>query len=73
MLEPGDIIGRQHVIGDILRVHPITERVFRKYYGAACFSCPGQATETVRQSAMMHNVDERKILAELNEAAGFTK
>jgi hypothetical protein len=39
---------------------------------AACFSCPGQATETVRQSVRMHNVAEKKILAELNEAAGFT-
>jgi hypothetical protein len=45
--------------------------VFKKYYGAACFSCPGQATESIRQSAMMHNVDEKKVLAELNEAAGL--
>ena len=69
-LKQGDVIGQQHVIGDILRVYPATEKVFKKYYGAACFSCPGQATESVRQSAMMHNVDEKKILEELNEAAG---
>jgi len=69
-LQQGDVIGQQHVIGDILEVYPATEKVFKKYYGAACFSCPGQSTETVRQSAMMHNEDEKKILAELNEAAG---
>jgi hybrid cluster-associated redox disulfide protein len=69
-LKPGDIITQQHIIGDILKAYPATEKVFRKYYGAACFSCPGQATESVRQSAMMHNVDEKKILAELNETAG---
>jgi hybrid cluster-associated redox disulfide protein len=73
MLKQGDLIGHQHIIGDILRIYPATEAVFKKYYGAACFSCPGQATETVRQSAMMHNVDEKKILAELNEAAGSAK
>ena len=69
-LRQGDVIGQQHVIGDILRVYPATEKVFTKYYGAACFSCPGQATESVRQSAMMHNVEEKKILKELNGAAG---
>jgi len=70
-LKPGDPIAQQHIIGDILMVYPGTKKVFKKYYGAACFSCPGQAIESVRQSAMMHNVDEKKILAELNEAAGL--
>ena len=64
-------IGPDDVIGDVLRVHPSTEPVFRKYYGAACFSCPGQATETVRQSAMMHNAREEELLRELNAAAGL--
>ncbi len=71
-IRQGDVIGHQHVIGDILKVYPATEKVFKKYYGAACFSCPGQATETIRQSAMMHNADEKKILDELNRAAGHT-
>ena len=57
------------VIGDILARIPATEGVFRKYYGAACFSCPGQATETIRQSAMMHDADEEQLLRELNDAA----
>lgn len=61
-------IGPNGVIGDILKQYPATEEVFRKYYGAACFSCPGQATETIRQSAMMHNADEKQLLHELNEA-----
>jgi hybrid cluster-associated redox disulfide protein len=64
-------ISHQQIIGDILKAYPATEEVFRKYYGAACFSCPGQATETIRQSAMMHNVDEQQILADLNKAAGL--
>ncbi|MDW7773548.1 MAG: DUF1858 domain-containing protein [Desulfobulbaceae bacterium] len=67
---PGEKITSRHVIGDILKAYPATEKVFRKYYGAACFSCPGQATESIRQSALMHNVDEQKILKDLNEVAG---
>jgi hypothetical protein len=66
----GGTIGHGDVIGEVLKAHPATEKVFRKYYGAACFSCPGQATETIRQSAMMHNADESELLRELNEAAG---
>ena len=64
-------IGPNDVIGEVLKTHPATETVFRKYYGAACFSCPGQATESVRQSAMMHNAKEAELLRELNEAAGL--
>jgi len=69
-LAKGEAIGADHILGDILAAYPETEKVFRKYYGAGCFSCPGQATESVRQSAMMHNVSEKQLLAELNQAAG---
>jgi hybrid cluster-associated redox disulfide protein len=70
-MRPGEPISHNHIIGDILKAYPATETVFRKFYGAACFSCPGQATETIRQSAMMHNVDEESILTDLNRAAGL--
>lgn len=70
-LRAGEPVRQHHVIGDILKVYPETDKVFRKYYGAACFSCPGQATESVRQSAMMHNVDEKEVLSDLNKAAGL--
>ena len=70
-LAKGVTIGADHILGEILAAYPETEKVFRKYYGDGCFSCPGQATESVKQSAMMHNVSERQLLAELNRAAGF--
>lgn len=70
-LKAGVSITHTHVIGDILKVYPETDRVFRKYYGDACFSCPGQATESIRQSTLMHNVDEKQVLIDLNEAAGL--
>jgi len=70
-LARGEAIGTDHILGEILSAYPETEKVFRKYYGDGCFSCPGQATESVKQSAMMHNVSEKQLLAELNKAAGF--
>jgi len=69
-LARGEAIGTDHILGEILGAYPETEKVFRKYYGDGCFSCPGQATESVKQSAMMHNVSEKQLLAELNIAAG---
>lgn len=65
-LHGNEPISHLHIIGDVLKRNPATEKVFRKYYGSACFSCPGQATESIRQSAMIHNVDEKTILSELN-------
>ncbi len=70
-LSRGETIGADHILGEILGAYPETEKVFRKYYGDGCFSCPGQTTESVKQSAMMHNIKEREILADLNRAAGF--
>jgi len=70
-LSKGETIGADHILGEILGAYPETEKVFRKYYGDGCFSCPGQATESVKQSAMMHNVSEKQLLSELNRAAGF--
>jgi hypothetical protein len=69
-LSRGEPIGGENILGDILAVYPETVKVFKKYYGEGCFSCPGQATESVKQSAMMHNVSEKQILADLNRAAG---
>ena len=67
----GETIGEDHILGEILAAYPETEKVFRKYYGDGCFSCPGQATESVKQSAMMHNVSEKQLLSELNRSAGL--
>lgn len=70
-LSRGEPIKSDNILGEILSVYPETVKVFKKYYGEGCFSCPGQATESVKQSAMMHNVSEKQILADLNRAAGF--
>lgn len=71
-LQPGAPVAPHHIIGNVLKVYPATKSVFKKYYGGACFSCPGQATETIRQSALLHNVKEKDVLADLNRAAGIS-
>jgi len=63
------LIGPDDVLGDILAKYPDADPVLRKYFGSGCFTCPGQATETVTQSAMMHNVDREALLRELNQTA----
>ena len=66
-------IRRDDIIGDVLKAYPQTEPVFRTFYGEGCFSCPGQAFETIAQSAQMHNVDESEFLKELNRTVTQNK
>ncbi|HSL98756.1 MAG TPA: DUF1858 domain-containing protein, partial [Candidatus Limnocylindria bacterium] len=40
-LSRGEPIRADNILGDILSAYPETEKVFRKYYGDGCFSCPG--------------------------------
>jgi hypothetical protein len=54
------------LVGKLLETYPETRKIFEKHYGAACFSCPGQAFETITQTASMHNADLNMILGEIN-------
>jgi hybrid cluster-associated redox disulfide protein len=58
------------IIGDVLARYPATTAVFQERFGAGCFSCPGQTTESIVQAAMMHNVDPADLVAALNRVAG---
>ncbi|MGD2064327.1 MAG: disulfide oxidoreductase [Nitrospirota bacterium] len=41
--------------------------------GAGCSSCPGQATESIAQAAMMHNIDPAELVAARNRVAGGSR
>jgi len=58
----------EQVIGAMVDAYPATREVLRKRFGEGCFTCPGFATETLAQGAMMHGVDVNDLLAELGEA-----
>jgi hypothetical protein len=60
-----DLPGQSTLIKNVLEAHPETESVFRKHFGEGCFSCPGQAFESIHQSALMHNIDPDRLLDEI--------
>jgi len=64
--------GPDDIIGDVLARYPETTAVFQERFGAGCFTCPGQATESITQAAMMHNIDPADLVAALNRVAGGT-
>ena len=55
-------------VGTLLEVYPETKEVFARRYGEACFTCPGQKTETVEQTAMMHGASVDDVVGEINAA-----
>jgi len=59
-------ITKDTVIGEILQLCPEAEPVIAKYFGTACFTCPGVKMETIEFGSMMHNLDAQPIIDELN-------
>ncbi len=63
-----EAITEEMIIGEVLRRHPESEAVFRKYFGKGCFTCPGSDNEDIAFGAMMHNVDLAAVIKALNDA-----
>lgn len=63
-----EVITDDMIIGEVLRKHPESEAVFRKYFGKGCFTCPGSDNEDIAFGAMMHNADLAAMLEALNTA-----
>jgi hybrid cluster-associated redox disulfide protein len=59
-------ITKDTVIGELLQLCPEAEPVIAKYFGTACFTCPGVKMESIEFGAMMHNLDPNPIIAEIN-------
>ena len=55
-------------IGDVMDKFPATDKVFMKYFGDGCFTCPGAKTEDIAFGCTMHGVAVDDIMADLNEA-----
>ncbi len=62
----GELCESETLIGSLIEVYPETKPVFEKHYGEGCFTCPGQAFETLEQTATMHGIKTKKILDEVN-------
>jgi hybrid cluster-associated redox disulfide protein len=63
-------ITTEMTIGEVIEKYPSTEKVFVKYFGNGCFTCPGAKMENIAFGAMMHGVDADTVVKELNEVAG---
>ncbi len=54
------------LIGDVLKEYPETMEVFQKHFGESCLTYPGAQLESIAFGALMHGLDQDKILEELN-------
>lgn len=61
-------ITKDMIIGEVIEKWPATEKVFKKYFGSGCFTCPGSKNEDISFGALMHNADEETVVRELNAA-----
>jgi len=61
----GEKPGPDTLVGSLLEAYPEAMGVFEKHYGSGCFSCPGQAYETIAQTASMHGIKAETILGEI--------
>ncbi|PJB96461.1 MAG: hypothetical protein CO080_03005 [Nitrospirae bacterium CG_4_9_14_0_8_um_filter_70_14] len=61
----GPVTG-ESIIGEVIGHHPEAKAVFERRFGSGCFTCPGQATESVGQAAMMHGIAAESLAAEIN-------
>lgn len=59
------MITRDMTIGDVIRKHPETIAVFRRF-GLNCNECQIANLEEVEHGAGVHHVDVDQLLAELN-------
>ncbi len=60
-------IKKEMKVGEVLRSHPETIKVFLKY-GLGCAGCPMSEPENLEQAAAVHGVDPEKFLNELNDS-----
>lgn len=64
-------ITKDSIIADVLREHPECIEVFDKH-NMPCRTCAGASTGTIREGAMLHDVDVGLIVDELRRCARGT-
>jgi hypothetical protein len=55
------------LVGELIRAYPAAKTVLERRFGIETLTCPGLATETLRQAAEMHGVEPDALVAEVNE------
>ncbi len=62
-----DQITKEMSIGEVIDKYPETAKVFEKYFGQGCFTCPGSRMENIAFGATMHGMEADTIVEELNK------
>ena len=60
------------IIGEVLKKHPSSKKVFEKYL-PQCPKCGGKGAESNRRGAQLHGIDPDELIKELNRTAGPRK
>ncbi len=63
------MITKEMTIEDVIRRHPETVAVFRRF-GLSCMECQIAQFEALEYGAGVHKVDVEQLLQELNKAIG---
>lgn len=66
----GKIITEDTPISEAIRICPDVAEVFERH-GMGCFACMAASAETIGEGALMHGIDAREILEELNAKCGM--
>lgn len=61
-------ITKDMTIDQVIKEHPQTKKVFEKFFGAGCFTCPGATIESIDLGAALHGLEVEEVIRELNEA-----
>lgn len=59
-------VTKDSIIGEVIRMGPGAKAVIQKHFGNGCFTCAGINMETISFGAMMHNLDPKIIVDEIN-------
>jgi len=61
------MITKEMIIGDIIRQHPETVKIFA-FHGLECNECQIADLETLEHGANHHKIDIKQLLQQLNSA-----
>lgn len=62
-----NIITKDSIIGDVIKLKPGAEKIIEKYFGNGCFTCPGIKMETIAFGCTMHGKNPDELVKELNQ------
>ncbi len=66
MIAKKNMVTKDSVIGEVIKMSPGAKAVIQKHFGNGCFTCPGINMESLSFGSMMHNLDPNVIVDEIN-------